>query len=99
MFPMHSVLIVLWGIIKLGQVLPHGVSATYDLVIYDRWGGIIYHELQTNANDENAGWDGRFNNEQVSQGVYIYSMTIYMSGLGQIEMKRSVTVFFVKYFF
>ena len=78
---------------KIRPVLPRGVSATYDLMIYDRWGGIIYRELRTDVNNTDSGWDGRFNSEQVSQGVYIYSMTIYLTGLDQIEMTGSVTVF------
>lgn len=42
-----------------------------NLQIYNRWGQLIF---QTNRLDET--WDGRFNGENVMQGIYFYKLTI-----------------------
>ena len=44
---------------------------TANLQIYSRWGQLIF---QTNRLDET--WDGRFNGENVMQGIYFYKLTI-----------------------
>ncbi|HLP31949.1 MAG TPA: gliding motility-associated C-terminal domain-containing protein [Bacteroidia bacterium] len=44
---------------------------TANLQIYNRWGQLIF---QTNRLDE--AWDGRFNGENVMQGIYFYKLTI-----------------------
>jgi gliding motility-associated-like protein len=42
-----------------------------NLQIYNRWGQLIF---QTNRLDET--WDGRFNGENVMQGIYFYKLSI-----------------------
>jgi len=40
--------------------------------IYNRWGGLLYE-----TNDINIGWDGKFRNQDVPEGVYVYIITYY----------------------
>ena len=43
---------------------------TYNIKIYDRWGGIIY-------NKDNEQWDGTSNGKLMPRGTYSYTITIY----------------------
>jgi gliding motility-associated-like protein len=40
---------------------------SYSLLIFNRWGQLIYE-----SNDPNAGWDGRYNGEPMPADTYIY---------------------------
>ncbi len=42
----------------------------YHILIYNRWGGLIYESF-----DPIANWDGKSNNEFCSQGVYVFLIT------------------------
>lgn len=43
--------------------------SNYEMVIYDRWGEIIY----ITGNIHN-GWDGRLNGKKCQQGIYVYQI-------------------------
>ena len=47
--------------------LSKGLS-TFSMNIYNRWGQLIF---ETNSTD-GAGWDGKFNETEQPEGVYIY---------------------------
>ncbi len=40
---------------------------TYELIIYNRWGEVIFH-----TKDLNAGWDGTFQGRSLPSGIYSY---------------------------
>ena len=43
------------------------------LMIFDRWGSLLYQRDNFAPNDENGGWDGRYpNGLEAAQGVYPY---------------------------
>jgi len=42
---------------------------SYNMKIYNRWGGIIY-------NEDNGAWDGKINNNAVEIGFYSYSVLV-----------------------
>ena len=42
---------------------------TYNLLIYDRWGKLLY-----STNDHQKGWDGKYNGQVVKQDVYSYKI-------------------------
>ncbi len=44
-----------------------------DFAIYDRWGQQVMFVPLISNGETVVAWDGRFNNQPVSQGVYIYS--------------------------
>lgn len=46
------------------------------LMIYDRWGNLMYREDNLSINDETAGWDGRRNGQILQPGVYIWTAVI-----------------------
>lgn len=51
---------------------PLGYRIThYDMVIYNRWGEIVY---EINSPNISNGWNGKFNNTDAEVGVYVYYM-------------------------
>ncbi len=50
----------------------------YSMKIFNRWGALIY----TSTNPE-EGWDGRFNNKDISEGVYIYLLEFEVNQRGE----------------
>lgn len=44
---------------------------SYDMQIYDRWGGLIFE-----TGNYNQGWDGSYKGKYVEQGVYAYTITV-----------------------
>ncbi len=49
------------------QLLTRGLTA-FSMNIYNRWGQLIF----TTTTLDGRGWDGKFNNENQPEGVYIY---------------------------
>lgn len=60
-------------------------DAKYQLTIYDRWGGIIYHG--------NQGWNGQNDKgEYVKEGTYIYRIVIHTDDSGDVVKNGSISV-------
>ena len=59
--------------------------------IYDRWGNVMYEKIKPAANNETDGWNGRFNNQLVNPGVYVYTVKYQINGNIEIE-SGTVTV-------
>jgi len=49
------------------NLLSHGLT-TFTMNIYNRWGQLIFET----SNLDGGGWDGRFNNAEQPEGVYVY---------------------------
>jgi len=62
-----------------------GAPQSYQMVIYDRWGGQIF---ESNAIEN--GWDGAKAGRPLPQGVYLYHIKLVQSGGQVIEKKGSV---------
>ncbi len=43
-----------------------------EIYIYDRWGELIFEDYNTGPLESYSGWDGRFNGERATEGVYVY---------------------------
>lgn len=64
-------------------------DATYQLTIYDRWGGIIYYG--------NQGWDGKDSNSKyVKEGTYAYRIVVHTDSSGDVVQNGSVSVVYPK---
>ena len=46
------------------------------LLIYDRWGSLVYEAEDMPVGESSRGWDGTFNGQDVNPGVYIYVLEI-----------------------
>lgn len=47
----------------------------FSLQVFDRWGRMVY---QSNSIDAEKAWDGRFENEDLQQGVYLFKLSAEM---------------------
>ena len=61
----------------------------YEFEVFNRFGESIFY-----SNDENVAWDGsNKNGEQVTSGVYIYTLTVKSNMTGKIiRDKGSITI-------
>ena len=57
----------------------------YKMLIYNRWGEVIFSS--TNPGEH---WNGKFNNEPVENGVYVYE--VFVKGFGKHPKTGSVTL-------
>jgi gliding motility-associated-like protein len=60
------------------------VAKVKEMNIYDRWGNLIFSALDIPAGDPSQGWNGKFNNKNVSSGVYVYKIALELLD-GKIE--------------
>lgn len=65
-----------------GPVIRFADYDNYRMLIYSRWGDVIY-----DTNDIAAPWDGFMNGEPVQEGVYVYYIQI-KDGKGRLEERR-----------
>ncbi|MEM1118882.1 MAG: gliding motility-associated C-terminal domain-containing protein [Bacteroidota bacterium] len=49
-----------------------GITQIAQLQVYDRWGNIIFEQLNFTPNDVFSGWDGTFQGASLNSGVYVY---------------------------
>lgn len=48
---------------------------TFNLQVFDRWGRMVFH---TTSLDTELSWDGKFENQDLQQGVYLFKLTAEM---------------------
>lgn len=65
------------GVNDFFEVFTAGPIREYEIIIFDRWGGVKYQ-----SNNIDDSWDGSFlNGEECSEGVYLYSIQYTYQGL------------------
>ena len=62
------------------------------LTIYDRWGSLIFETANIEPNDDRLGWDGRFQNELLGNGVYTYHAVLVDTSGGEIQKAGTIQV-------
>ncbi|MBD2753255.1 T9SS type B sorting domain-containing protein [Spirosoma validum] len=62
-----------------------------ELLIYDRWGEVIYRRTDFPISDRTTGWDGTYNGNPVPPGTYGYQIR-YEYGKKQLDQKRGKVV-------
>ena len=50
----------------------------YSMKIFNRWGALVY-----SSTNPDEGWNGRFNNKDISEGVYIYLLEFEVNQRGE----------------
>lgn len=49
--------------------------------VYDRWGELVWEDLNFQINDESRGWDGNFRGKACESGVYVWvAEVLYQDG-------------------
>ncbi len=46
------------------------------LLIYDRWGSLVYEAKEMAVGESSRGWDGKLNGQDVLSGVYVYLLEV-----------------------
>ena len=71
---------------------PGVLTQVLSLQIYDRWGNQVFLNENFNPNEELSGWNGRFRDEKVQLGVYVYyALVEYTDGTTEL-FKGDVTL-------
>lgn len=68
------------------------VAQVLDFKIFDRWGELVYSNINFPPNNETLGWDGRFRGERAIAGVYtFYAELLFIDGRTSL-IKGSVSL-------
>lgn len=68
------------------------INEIKNVLIFDRWGALVYSKEHFPPNDESVAWNGRLNNKLLNPGVYAYVVNwVDQSGKLHIE-KGNVTL-------
>ncbi len=68
------------------------VAQIANLSIYDRWGNLVFKKENLSPDDVQNGWDGRFNNQEVDAGHYVWYAEIEFLDAEVISYSGSVTL-------
>ena len=60
--------------------------------IYDRWGNLVFDKANQDINSPEIQWDGSFQGEQLSQGVYVYVIEILFTNGEERRIVGDVTL-------
>ncbi len=67
-------------------------ATQYEMVIYDRWGQVMYTEKCMDKDFNCNGWDGTYNGRPVQQDAYIYLITLFDSDMIMSYERGTVVV-------
>jgi len=69
------------------QLLSKGIIS-FKMQVFNRWGQMVFETSGTGG----RGWDGRFNDKEQPQGVYIYMIDVVMKNLATEHYTGNVTL-------
>lgn len=77
---------------EFNLVTGQGVSDIETLIIYDRYGNLMFETSGLNADGTSEAWDGRFDGQFVNPGVYVYYARVSFVDDRVIEYSGNITV-------
>ncbi|MBK9716899.1 MAG: VCBS repeat-containing protein [Saprospiraceae bacterium] len=81
------------GLNSFFTIYVYGASATIKtLSIYDRWGERIWQKQNFPPNELQQGWDGKYKDQDVMPGVYVWHAEIELKDGSVITEKGDVTM-------
>lgn len=69
-----------------------GIFKIKDFKIFNRWGQMVFHRTNFNANDPASGWDGTFKGENVMPDVFVYIMEVVCENNVIMQFKGDITL-------
>jgi len=69
-----------------------GLQAEYDVFIFDRWGNKVYEMRGGPVNDPHFGWNGRYRDNRINAGVFVYSVHLRKDNGVTKTFKGDITV-------
>lgn len=76
------------------QFFPRGSSLYFvkKMIVFNRWGQIVFEKNNFRGNDASVGWDGRYKNILQPPDVYIYLIEAYCNDGKLLTSKGSITL-------
>jgi len=68
-------------------------NGTYNLMVFDRWGSLLYNGSGLELNDEQSSWDGSYNGRKVVNSILIWKVEINYSDGTQESKIGEVVVY------
>jgi gliding motility-associated-like protein len=62
------------------------------LMVFDRWGELLYEATDFPANDLTNGWDGTFKTKKMNAGVYVYYTEVELLNGEKVIRKGDLTL-------
>jgi gliding motility-associated-like protein len=69
-----------------------GLFRIKSMIIFNRWGEVVFEKKDFLPNDPTAGWTGTFKGQKAGSDVYIYMMEILCDNNTVIPVKGNVTL-------
>jgi gliding motility-associated-like protein len=69
-----------------------GLFKIKSMIVFNRWGEVVFEKKDLMPNDPSAGWNGTFKGQKASADVYIYMMEIMCDNNTVIPLKGNITL-------
>jgi gliding motility-associated-like protein len=69
-----------------------GISGIKSMKIFNRWGELVFQNMNFNPNDANAGWNGIYKNNKLTPDVYVYIVDVVCDNNAIFTLKGNVTL-------
>ncbi|MCY7421446.1 MAG: PKD domain-containing protein [Chitinophagaceae bacterium] len=69
-----------------------GIAAVKAITIFNRWGLVVFQKTNININDQQAGWDGRYNSATLSPDVFVYKVDVVCENNQVFSLQGNVTL-------
>jgi len=69
-----------------------GIKSIKSIIIYNRWGNVIFERRNIGINDYNNSWDGTYKGQSVEQGAYVYLINTECEGGDVFNFKGTVMI-------
>jgi len=69
-----------------------GISIINNILIYNRWGQMVFEAINIQPNDPLQGWDGKYKGEQLPSDVFVYMMEAQCTTGETIKLTGDVTL-------
>jgi gliding motility-associated-like protein len=69
-----------------------GLFRIKSMIIFNRWGQVLFDRRDMKVNDPSAGWNGTFQGQKASADVYVYMLEILCDNNVVIPVKGNVTL-------
>ncbi|MBN9296498.1 MAG: PKD domain-containing protein [Filimonas sp.] len=74
-------------------IMGYGIQSIKNFSVFDRWGKMVFHKQNCNANDRNAGWNGLVDGRHVSQSTtFVYTAEVICAEGKSVFFKGTVVL-------
>ncbi len=70
----------------------NGVFNVKNLIVFNRWGEVVFEKANFHANDAYTGWDGTYKGKKLSPDVFVYALEVLCSNNQSLIFKGNVAL-------